>query len=109
MFRKGKTMGLDDFSLGSNNQNKKMNNVPHGVRKDQLDEKLHNIFNAFDINKDGTLEKEELSGLESWVKGLAGIDGNGQTELVYGLTGLEPVKNGKITLCGTVKDCLTVP
>ena len=31
---------------------------------------------------------------------IAGIDGNGQTELVYGITGLEPVKNGKITLCG---------
>ncbi len=31
---------------------------------------------------------------------IAGIDGNGQTELVYGLTGLEPIKNGKVTLCG---------
>jgi ABC-type uncharacterized transport system ATPase subunit len=31
---------------------------------------------------------------------IAGIDGNGQTELVYGLSGLEPVKSGKITLCG---------
>lgn len=30
---------------------------------------------------------------------IAGIDGNGQTELVYGITGLEPVKGGKITLC----------
>ena len=32
---------------------------------------------------------------------IAGIDGNGQTELVYGLTGLEPLKGGKISLCGT--------
>ena len=32
---------------------------------------------------------------------IAGIDGNGQTELVYGLTGLEPVKSGKLTLLGT--------
>ena len=31
---------------------------------------------------------------------VAGIDGNGQTELVYGLTGLEPLKGGKITLEG---------
>ena len=31
---------------------------------------------------------------------IAGIDGNGQTELVYGLTGLERVKSGKIELCG---------
>ena len=31
---------------------------------------------------------------------IAGIDGNGQTELVYGITGLEPAKTGKLTLCG---------
>ena len=31
---------------------------------------------------------------------IAGIDGNGQTELVYGLTGLEPVSSGTVTLCG---------
>ena len=31
---------------------------------------------------------------------IAGIDGNGQTELVYGLTGLEPLSGGKITMCG---------
>ncbi len=38
---------------------------------------------------------------------IAGIDGNGQTELVYALTGLEPVKSGKITLCG--KDITNAP
>lgn len=31
---------------------------------------------------------------------IAGIDGNGQTEFVYGLSGLEPLVSGKITLCG---------
>ena len=31
---------------------------------------------------------------------IAGIDGNGQTELVYGLTGLEKASRGKVTLCG---------
>ena len=31
---------------------------------------------------------------------IAGIDGNGQTEFVYGLTGLEPLKSGAITLNG---------
>ena len=38
---------------------------------------------------------------------IAGIDGNGQTELVYGLSGLEPLNGGKITLCG--KDITTMP
>ena len=31
---------------------------------------------------------------------IAGIDGNGQTELVYGLSGLSPLKSGSITLNG---------
>ena len=38
---------------------------------------------------------------------IAGIDGNGQTELVYGLTGLEPLKSGTVTLCG--KDITRAP
>ena len=38
---------------------------------------------------------------------IAGIDGNGQTELVYGITGLEPVKSGKLTLHG--KDITKMP
>ena len=31
---------------------------------------------------------------------IAGIDGNGQSELVYGLSGLEPLKEGTITMNG---------
>jgi len=31
---------------------------------------------------------------------IAGIDGNGQTELIYGLTGLEPLESGTISLAG---------
>ena len=31
---------------------------------------------------------------------IAGIDGNGQSELVYGITGLEPVSGGTVTLMG---------
>lgn len=32
---------------------------------------------------------------------VAGIDGNGQTELIYGLSGLEPLKSGTISMNGT--------
>ncbi len=38
---------------------------------------------------------------------IAGIEGNGQTELVYGITGLEPVSEGKITLDG--EDITSLP
>ena len=31
---------------------------------------------------------------------IAGIDGNGQSELIHGITGLEKTSEGKITLCG---------
>ncbi len=31
---------------------------------------------------------------------IAGIDGNGQSELVYGLTGLDKASKGTVTLCG---------
>ena len=31
---------------------------------------------------------------------IAGIEGNGQTELVWGISGLEPLKAGTLTLCG---------
>lgn len=38
---------------------------------------------------------------------IAGIDGNGQTEFVYGLSGLEPLKSGHITMNG--KDITNMP
>lgn len=31
---------------------------------------------------------------------IAGIDGNGQSELVYAISGLEPASGGTITMCG---------
>ena len=38
---------------------------------------------------------------------IAGIDGNGQTELVYGISGLEPLKSGRLEMCG--KDITKAP
>ena len=37
---------------------------------------------------------------EGEILGIAGVDGNGQSELLYGLTGLLPVEGGTITLDG---------
>ena len=37
---------------------------------------------------------------------IAGIDGNGQTELIHGLTGLDKITGGSVTLCG---DTITQP
>ena len=38
---------------------------------------------------------------------IAGIDGNGQSELVFGISGLEPVAGGTVCLCGN--DITTAP
>ena len=38
---------------------------------------------------------------------IAGIDGNGQSELVFGISGLEPTAGGTVSLCG--KDITTMP
>jgi len=38
---------------------------------------------------------------------IAGIDGNGQSELVYAITGIEPADSGTVNLCG--KDITHVP
>jgi ABC-type uncharacterized transport system ATPase subunit len=41
------------------------------------------------------------------VLGIAGVQGNGQTELVYALTGLEPMVSGEIRLLGELVDAST--
>ncbi len=53
----------------------------------------------------GHNKKDAVKNVSFTVRGgeivcIAGIDGNGQTELVYGLSGLEPLKSGSIFLCG---------
>ena len=59
--------------------------------------KVDNIF------VDNALGAEKIHGLSLTVKageilGVAGVDGNGQTELLYALSGLLPVKSGSIIL-----------
>ncbi len=53
-------------------------------------------------NARGTLGVKNLS-LEvrsGEIVGIAGVDGNGQTELIYGITGLSPVESGTVTVHG---------
>jgi len=53
-------------------------------------------------NARGTLGVKNLS-LEvrsGEIVGIAGVDGNGQTELIYGITGLSPVESGTVTVNG---------
>lgn len=67
-------MGFGDFSLQNNNGDKKLNEIKHGVRRDQIEAKFRNIFDIYDVNKDGTLESRELSELEKSLQDFAGED-----------------------------------
>ena len=55
---------------------------------------------ASKIHKNNAVKDVSLQVRRGEIVCLAGIDGNGQTEFVYGLTGLEPLASGKISLCG---------
>ena len=52
------------------------------------------------IHKNNAVKDVSLTVRAGEIVCIAGIDGNGQTEFVYGLTGLEKISDGKITLQG---------
>lgn len=54
--------------------------------------------NAFNQHKYPVLKDIDLSVKEGQILGIAGVEGNGQTELVEAITGLRPVFSGKIFL-----------
>ena len=55
---------------------------------------------ASKLHKNNAVKNVSLKVRRGEIVCLAGIDGNGQTELVYGLTGLEKISSGKIMLDG---------
>ena len=66
-------MGLNEFWLKFNNGKKEqLNDTKHGVRKEQVDKKFHNLFDAYDANNDGTLEENELQTIFGHLKNFAG-------------------------------------
>jgi len=62
--------------------------------------KVENMTVASKVHSNNAVKNVSFEVHEGEIVCIAGIDGNGQTELVYGLTGLEPLEEGKITLCG---------
>ena len=61
---------------------------------------VENMTVASKMHKNNAVKNVSFSVRSGEIVCIAGIDGNGQTELVYGLTGLEPLTDGKISLCG---------
>ena len=61
---------------------------------------VENMTVASKVHKNNAVKNVSLKVHRGEIVCLAGIDGNGQTEFVHGLTGLEPLVSGKITMCG---------
>lgn len=62
--------------------------------------KVENMTVASKLHSNNAVKDVSLEVRSGEIVCIAGIDGNGQTEFVYGLTGMEPLVSGKITLCG---------
>lgn len=62
--------------------------------------KVENLCVPSQIHKKNAVNNVSFEARAGEILCIAGIDGNGQTELVYGLTGLEKPSSGSITLCG---------
>ena len=68
---------------------------------------VENLTVASKVHKNNAVKNASLKVRAGEIVCIAGIDGNGQTEFVHALTGLEPAVSGKITLSG--RDITNVP
>ena len=69
--------------------------------------KIENMTVASKVHKNNAVRNVSLEVRAGEIVCIAGIDGNGQSEFVHGLTGREPLVSGKITLLG--KDITKLP
>ncbi len=62
--------------------------------------RVRNMTVASKLHKNNAVKDVSFDVRSGEIVCIAGIDGNGQTELVYGITGLEPIKKGSLELLG---------
>ena len=62
--------------------------------------KVENLTVPSKVHKNNAVKSASMEVHAGEIVCLAGIEGNGQTELVYALTGLEKPSEGKVTMCG---------
>lgn len=108
VLRKGKCIGTIDIKSTTKEQLSEMMvgrkvdlNI---VKKDPVigNEvlRVENLVMADRIHKKNSVNGVSFNVRQGEIVVIAGIDGNGQSELIYGLTGLEPVVSGSIKLNG---------
>ncbi len=115
VLRKGKYIGTVEVANTTKAELSRMmvgRDVEFEVHKDEakpgdviLD--VEGLTVASKVHKNNAVKNVSFQVRAGEIVCIAGIDGNGQTELVYGISGLEPVVSGKVTLDG--KDITHAP
>ena len=115
VLRKGKYIGTVEVANTTKAELSRMmvgRDVEFEVQKDEakpgdviLD--VEGLTVASKVHKNNAVKNVSFQVRAGEIVCIAGIDGNGQTELVYGISGLEPATAGKLTLCG--KDITNAP
>ncbi len=108
VLRKGKYIGTIDIAGTTREELSRMmvgRDVEFVVQKDEakpgdviLD--VEGLTVASKVHSNNAVKNVSFQVRAGEIVCIAGIDGNGQTELVYGLTGLEPVSSGTVKLEG---------
>ena len=115
VLRKGKYIGTVEIANASKDELSRMmvgRDVQFAVDKEEakpaevvLD--VQNMSVASKLSKKNAVENVSFQVRAGEIVCISGIDGNGQSELVYGISGLENLSSGKVTLCG--EDITTKP
>ena len=108
VLRKGKYIGTVDVPKTTKEELSRMmvgRDVVFDVHKDdstpgEVVFEAKGVTVASKIHKNNAVKDVSFNVRRGEIVCIAGIDGNGQTELVHGLSGLEPLVSGHIELCG---------
>ena len=108
VLRKGKYIGTVDIASTSKAELSRMmvgRDVEFAVQKKPATPgdvvlEVKDLSVASKLSKKNAVNKTSFQVRAGEIVCIAGIDGNGQTELVYGISGLEPVADGSVHLLG---------
>ena len=108
VLRKGKCIGTVDVKDTTKEELSRMmvgRDVSFSVEKSPVNTgdtvlEVKNVTVASKLHKNNAVKNVSFNVRAGEIVCLAGIEGNGQTEFAYALTGLEPQSEGSFTLCG---------
>ena len=108
VLRKGKYIGTVDIAGCTKDDLSRMmvgRDVQFAVQKEPSKPgdvvlEVKDLSVASKVSKKNAVDRVSVKVRAGEIVCIAGIDGNGQSELVYGISGLEPVAGGTVRFCG---------